>query len=399
MMCESDPDWLSRVLSEYERNEAVVRVLSVRTQPAVKPGENFTSDIVRAKVEVVLGSGRVTSRKVIIKKIIGSEKTCPTEISEGFRLESIAFDKILSRCYHLMEENDAPYPKFWPDCIFASSRSIILEDLSRSGFEMAERRTGLDEDRAKLAVINLARLHSLSWMVAADGDSACKELPSWIQSRDGPLEMWFGLPLRILADFVRDEWGPSWSRVEKKIRCLAKDIVPTVKRLYSEPHPVTVVCHGDCWVNNMMFRRGADGKPVEQKLIDFQTVFYNSYAWDLAYFLHTSLNARRLASSYGSLIRTYSDEFSRNLTLCGRDASAAPAVDQVEREMVRLRPFSLAVATAVLPVTSNPSDITMDIEDMVDPVGKKFRLFYESEPFQIILREMLEYFDDLGMFP
>lgn len=398
-MCESDPDWLSGVLSKYERDKAVVRVLSVRTEPAVKPGENFTSRIVRAKVEVVLGCGRVTRRKVIIKKIVGSEKTCPKEISEAFRLESFAFDKILTRCYDLMEENDAPYAQFWPDCMFASSRLIILEDLGRSGFEMAKRQTGLDEDHARLAVINLARLHSLSWMVAADGDSTCKKLPSYIQAWDGPLEMWFSLPLRILADFIRDEWGPSWSRVEKKIRCMSSDIAPTIKRLYSEPHPVSVVCHGDCWVNNMMFRRGADGKPVEQKLIDFQTVFYNSYAWDLAYFLHTSMNGRRLADSYGSLIRTYSDEFSRNLTLCGRDASLAPAFDDVEREMVRLRPFSLAVATAVLPVTSNPSDIVMAVEDMVDPVGKKFRLFYESEPFQIILREMIEYFDDLGMFP
>ena len=58
-----------------------------------------------------------------------------------------------------------------------------------------------------------------------------------------------------------------------------------------------VICHGDLWLSNILFKYGAtynessgeDAKPTEVKFIDFQSARFASLATDLVLFLFTSV--------------------------------------------------------------------------------------------------------------
>lgn len=66
-------EWLETVVKRHDRELSIARVVSVQCEPAVPKGENYSSLILRARVKVILGSGRETKRAFIIKKLMGTE--------------------------------------------------------------------------------------------------------------------------------------------------------------------------------------------------------------------------------------------------------------------------------------------------------------------------------------
>lgn len=67
--------------------------------------------------------------------------------------------------------------------------------------------------------------------------------------------------------------------------------------------PWRALCHGDTWVNNLMFNEGHD----RVKLIDLQTMRYTSPVIDILHLLYTSTGVE-IRSTYGDeLIRNYQE--------------------------------------------------------------------------------------------
>lgn len=50
-----------------------------------------------------------------------------------------------------------------------------------------------------------------------------------------------------------------------------------------------VFTHGDCWANNLLFKYGSGGAPVEARLVDLAGIRYSSPALDILHFLNTSV--------------------------------------------------------------------------------------------------------------
>jgi len=71
---------------------------------------------------------------------------------------------------------------------------------------------------------------------------------------------------------------------------------------------LNVILHGDCWMNNMMFRY-ENNQPDAVKLIDFQISFYNSFANDLQYFIFSSAKADVITNSLDELLTKYFEKF------------------------------------------------------------------------------------------
>lgn len=71
--------------------------------------------------------------------------------------------------------------------------------------------------------------------------------------------------------------------------------------------------HNDFWVNNMMIKY-VDEKPKHVKIVDFQVTFYGSLAYDIVFFLFTSVKARVLENQLDELLKYYYDQFTSILT-------------------------------------------------------------------------------------
>merc|ERR1719370_513215 len=95
---------------------------------------------------------------------------------------------------------------------------------------------------------------------------------------------------------------------EKAIDWLEK-LIPNIEKIFLKNLAIgeqfNVICHGDCWNNNILFRYNEAGLPVEVMLLDIQVNKMASLATDLNHFMFASLtgpvrkpNIDRLLTDY-----------------------------------------------------------------------------------------------------
>lgn len=73
--------------------------------------------------------------------------------------------------------------------------------------------------------------------------------------------------------------------------------------------PFATVTHNDLWVNNTMVKFDENGKPVHNKIIDFQFTSYDSPGKDIIFLLFDSVQNDVIKKHYDAFIKLYHDSF------------------------------------------------------------------------------------------
>ncbi|KAG7164307.1 putative Ecdysteroid kinase-containing protein 7, partial [Homarus americanus] len=199
-------------------------------------------------------------------------------------------------------------------CVMESGREVIyLEDLRPLGFKMFDRRKGLDVPHAVLILQELGRLHASSLVLQAKspGEDIIQRhnylLKEWTTLTDSTVHL-FEECLRTARDMLLKFKG--YERAIIWIESLKPKIIEILKeQLGSSKY--NVVCHGDCWNNNVLFRYNEEGVPVEVMLLDLQVVRWASPATDLNYLLYTSLTGEVRKPNLDSFLASYNSSFTK----------------------------------------------------------------------------------------
>ena len=114
--------------------------------------------------------------------------------------------------------------------------------------------------------------------------------------------------------------------------------------------PWLVATHGDCWLNNIMFRYDEDtGKPVEVVFIDLQYTRENDPCSDLASFIYTSTSVTTRQAYLDELLQLYILTFIR---ICERfKVVPLPGfqLSELKRRFHRAKPFGMFMAVIKFP--------------------------------------------------
>lgn len=254
--CESG----SREFVEFD--SAIVELLETH-RDSTKPWELY-----RVKAFVRF-SGEVKAFPLIIKLL-------PTSVqSENsfarFQNEEMFYSKMTS------VYNTDQFPKCYvADMGRYGMPVIVLEDLTANGYQTIQQQRGLDDEELMLSVKTLGRFHGTGLRLKAEKFEHFREfymkLSNTIVTNDvseKAHEVDESLENSLLVKEMKKLWESNQVSME------------TSRETNTNIDDISCICHGDFSKSKVLFKREKNGRPIDAKMIDWQTMRYCSPAIEL----------------------------------------------------------------------------------------------------------------------
>lgn len=358
---------LEAALKEDVATRNVIRLDDVSSsEPAVAAGENFTSSIHRVQLDVVVGSGKKIKMSLIIKELPTEGQALEFLESESFfEVELRLYKEVLPYIEDVLKEQGVP--PLWPGFLGQKENYLIFSDLKSKNYVMNCRKTRLTLDHALLAVRTVALFHSASIVLKERGELNVSGYPSsYLTRKTKETKKFRNGAIQSLARTIINNWGPEWSQIGERLAVMAGKHNEIEKLAEVDEKRLNVICHGDLWVANMMFKYSKGlHTPIGVRFVDFQLATYNTYAFDLLYFMGTSLPADVRRSSRLQLVESYGEVLRKSLEFYGY-SHLAPSTEEILKELKRLDRYFMIVLLTVLPVVTATVENPLDLAKLRD---------------------------------
>jgi len=292
-------------------------ILAHEVKQGTETVQGFASLMLRVKVKVQVNQHETVETSLMVKrKPVVAAHAEMLDAMGGVNLrESTFFNQILP----LLEEKAGQLPLVRP--LVAHTDAILMEDLCLSGYNTLSK-SFLDIGRGGAVTLPVARsvVRKLGKFHAASlGRDWTEAMPGFFD-QDPAMEGVVGEQFRVMIS-----------------NTLLHTVLPVIKKFYSDfpnlqkyldflegPYffdtaakiakdrsfSPCAVLHGDCWLNNMMFKVDPTTKKViDLKFIDLQIVRFGAPALDLIYFLYSCTGADFRKQHETEILRTYVDAF------------------------------------------------------------------------------------------
>ncbi|XP_076238164.1 uncharacterized protein LOC143181556 [Calliopsis andreniformis] len=244
-----------------------------------------------------------------------------------------------------------------PECFLGLEDDVIvLEDMAHSGYEMTDKFTPFNFEHCKILMKTLARFHAKSLIFEElykknlhDEFSHCMQETLW-PLKDGRAKAMFDAAVKgvvSMIDLVPDLNEDQKKKLQMKVIELSTDhankLSPSVKHK-------NVLCHGDLWANNILFKYDIDEKPVECCLIDFQLARYNPPAHDILCFLQFTTTRQLRDDHSEELYKVYHDSMAEALQESNLDISKVFPWDEFMASIEDLRVMCMTHGILNMPI-------------------------------------------------
>ncbi|CAL1685860.1 unnamed protein product [Lasius platythorax] len=397
------PTWLNLCFMEKtlrkSENDSSIQVIDIISKPATNKGDNYSSDMVRVIVEYSRDqSGRkITEKKSIIVKIAptqGIRKDIIVQL-RIFNTEMLMMMDTLDKMNKLLE----PKYRLSGKGMYVQRDNptlLVIEDLAPLGFRMACRQAGLDLPHCILAIRGLARFHATSVAVCEKEPNQKQMFSRGIFSSEHPPEMseFFVLSIKHLAKEMAN-W-PEFKKYSEKVAKLADHIYKVgIEACKFSEDDFNVINHGDCWVNNMMFKYNNDGKPIDHIFVDFQVCVYTSPAVDLLYFFSTSPSPDVIENNRDILFNEYLSTLSA--TMKQLDCKTQPPTkEELNASMKRRAAYEMIASFTVLPIILVDKNEVKDIDEIMNK-DDYTNPGHKNETYKKIMMKRVPMYDEWGL--
>lgn len=232
-------------------------------------GDGFVAEIVRATIKgkkLIKGVEDDAELVLIIKLPPESQARRQNMGMNVFEREVLVYNEILPMFEKFqLDKGLRPGQGFvsFPKCYYAShdrekdEAIIVMEDIRKKGFKMLSKYKTVDYPHAQAVLETMAQLHGLSLAMK----DQCPELFNKFKGlKDAMSEEMVGDMLKQMTQAscqrASDALEPHEEVLKEKVRAFGENIVDILKTCtngeLSEPY--SVINHGDCWVNNIMFK-------------------------------------------------------------------------------------------------------------------------------------------------
>lgn len=110
-----------------------------------------------------------------------------------------------------------------------------------------------------------------------------------------------------------------------------------------------VINHGDCWINNLLFKFDTDGNLKDMKFVDFQLPKYGHPSTDLLNFLMSSVHIDYKLTHFDYFIKYYHDQLIEHLQLL-KYKDRLPTLRELHMQLYKYGIWAITASVMVLPI-------------------------------------------------
>lgn len=265
-------DYMKKSLQQVAANEGF-KDYNLILDHGSEMGDGFVGDIFRVTIEEVQNGEFL---QVIVKVPSGNQtRRIEFKSMQLFEREIFIYNVLLPEFVKFQSENRIkPQDGFFnfPKIYFAEYNKelddaiIIMEDLKVEGYRLHNKSDPIDYEHAKLVMNYLGRLHAISLAFKRRKNSVFEEFKKFddFLLQDFEKEKFFTYFLSIFDKAIAslptgDQKSPT------KMEHFKENLTEFLKlcRTQEMSEPYSVILHGDCWSNNLMF---------EYKVIDLTEI-------------------------------------------------------------------------------------------------------------------------------
>lgn len=304
------PEWLTKAYllkvlkSDCDPTDEIV-LLNSEVDSATNKGDNYASEMFRIILQFAR-NGRREERRIILKK--DHDKEDVKKFFESYNLYSTEIDYYrlyLPEFEKILHEATGAHLQLSPRMIYHESPVFIMEDMSPLNYRTVSRDDRFNLQTAKLILAKLAKYHSASMVYNKRTGGSLEQVKGQIFEVKGGFLSVLLKKLDILMEDMKS-WSEDYHPIIPKLKFIRENYNEIGQQVVVPTEGMGVFIHGDVWINNILIRFEKEAA-VDVLLIDLQVCFWSSPAYDLLYFIFTSLNEEDYQSRFDELIKHYYD--------------------------------------------------------------------------------------------
>ncbi|XP_062716829.1 uncharacterized protein LOC109411644 [Aedes albopictus] len=387
-------------VNDSDNEEVVSSTSKMDLQMLQKIFVKHEPDLVIDSYEEAKGSGRGDNYTAALFRITLKGYTRPKDASKKLRWERTVICKRLPDCKIKREafksealfRNEVEFyncimPEFIafqkrktkdvshifmavPRCYLAQNDLVMLEDLRVRRFTMPDRQAGLGMEQMKAILVELSKFHAVSLAYKMQHPNEFKRLTSKISEGIFTKENteWYRNYYEILTKNALQmvtQTIPDQKEYLAKMKGFLDNCFGNLVELVSRKSKLSVICHGDCWTNNILFKHDEKGSITEICFLDFQLIRHGSLALDLAYLIYCFTESALRKANLQTWLSIYHQQLVKSLKVLGslQDycTDEADLLRQIQDEFRSCAPFGLGTAMDMLPISTCSSEEAPDL--------------------------------------
>lgn len=242
-----------------------IKNYSIEATPGTILGDNYLGVIAKVVVNGVKENGE----KCALNWIVKSAPVAPAfrqlaHVEIAYGREVFIYEKVFPELIKFQQEKNLhnPYTSFTPvhfTCMEEYNECLVMENMKEKGYKMKDRKVPLDIEHVLLVMKQYGRYHALSFalkdqkpQIFKEYADNCKDLFFTTMDREKfkpHFESYFDRAISAL-DPIKEE--AALQKVQK-LKEQAFDVLDEVLHPDSAKE-YSVIGHGDCWLNNMLFK-------------------------------------------------------------------------------------------------------------------------------------------------
>lgn len=145
------------------------------------------------------------------------------------------------------------FAKYYDSIVELEKEIIVLEDLKADGYILYNRQKSFDRQHLEIVMKTLARFHAMSFVLKQKKPALFEQL---VQNVSKVME--YGENIDSLLNIAKKACIGliESAEIKQKVEENLSDFMVKFRGFldYKNTEPYNVICHGDCWINNFMFK-------------------------------------------------------------------------------------------------------------------------------------------------